>query len=132
MNAGEAKTVLVAEDEDSLRELIVRSLTRSGYRVLSASDGPGALDAARACNGPIHLLLADVVLPGIGGPKLVEQLSAVRPDLRVLYMSGYSEFNAFGSGTPAPDSRLLHKPFAVETLLRGVADVLSAQTEVLA
>jgi two-component system cell cycle sensor histidine kinase/response regulator CckA len=129
--AGGSSTVLVAEDEESLRELVVELLERNGYRVLSASDGAQALQAARACRGPIHLLLADVVLPGMSGPALAKQLETERPGIRILYMSGYSDFNAFGGDTLPADARMLHKPFTRDTLLREVADVLKrTETEI--
>jgi two-component system, cell cycle sensor histidine kinase and response regulator CckA len=128
---GGSSTVLVAEDEESLRELVVELLERNGYRVLSACDGPQTLQAARACQGPIHLVLADVVLPGVSGPNLAKQLQAEHPGMRILYMSGYSDFNAFGGGALPPGARLLHKPFTKETLLREVADTLThTKTEI--
>jgi PAS domain S-box-containing protein len=119
-------TVLLVEDEDSLRELVSELLGRQGYRVLAAADGAKALEAARNFRGAIHLLLTDVVLPGIGGPILAKQLSAEHPEMKTLYMSGYSEFNSSGHGGLPPDARLLQKPFSKETLLRDVAEVLSS------
>jgi len=119
-------TVLLVEDEDSLRELVSELLGRNGYRVLAAADGAQALASARNFQGPIHLLLTDVVLPGIGGPILAKQLSAEQPGMKTLYMSGYSEFNSSGRGGLPPDARLLQKPFSKETLLRDVAEVLSS------
>lgn len=118
-------TVLVVEDEESLRDLIAELLDRHGYRVLTAPDGAQALEIARAHRGQIRLLLTDVVLPGIGGPLLAKQLSSEQQGMKVLYMSGYSDFNAFGSGNLPPDSRLLHKPFTKEALLQEVAAALS-------
>jgi PAS domain S-box-containing protein len=126
-------TVLVVEDEESLRDLISEVLGRHGYRVLTATDGAKALETARKHRGQIQLLLTDVVLPGIGGPILSKQLSSEQPDMKTLYMSGYSDFNAFGSGSLPPDSRLLHKPFTKEALLQEVGQALTrARSEVLA
>jgi PAS domain S-box-containing protein len=119
-------TVLLVEDEESLRDLTSELLERRGYRVLAAADGAQALEAARRFRGPIHLLLTDVVLPGIGGPVLAKQLSTERPGMKTLFMSGYSEFNSSGHPGLPTDARLLQKPFSKETLLRDVAEVLSS------
>jgi two-component system, cell cycle sensor histidine kinase and response regulator CckA len=123
--AASSSTVLVVEDEESLRELITDLLERNGYQVLPAADGAEALKLARSSPAPIHLLLTDVVLPGIGGPILARQLAADQPGIRILYMSGYSDFNALGRGTVPPDARLLQKPFTKEVLLQLVSEVLS-------
>jgi CheY-like chemotaxis protein len=130
--ASAASTVLVVEDEESLRDLIADVLSRHGYRVLTAPDGAKALEAAREHRAQIQLLLTDVVLPGIGGPLLAKQLASEQPGLRTLYMSGYSDFNAFGGGSLPPDSRLLHKPFTKEALLQEVGQTLAYASEVLA
>jgi signal transduction histidine kinase/CheY-like chemotaxis protein len=119
-------TILLVEDEDSLRELISELLTRHGYRVLSASTGAQALEILRTVNDRVHLLLADVVLPGMSGVALAKTLSASLPELRVLYISGYSEFQSYGHGGLPPGDRLLQKPFTMETLLREVSEVLSS------
>jgi two-component system cell cycle sensor histidine kinase/response regulator CckA len=130
--AAVTSTVLVVEDEESLRDLISEVLRRHGYRVLAASDGAKALEAARAHRGQIQLLLTDVVLPGIGGPILAKQLTSEQPGMKTLYMSGYSDFNAFGTNLP-PDSPLLHKPFTKEALLEEVGQTLTRTgSEVLA
>jgi len=124
--AGVARsTVLLVEDEDLLRELISELLGRNGYRVLATSNGPQALETACRFQGQIHLLLTDVVLPGLSGPLLAKQLTASQPGISILYMSGYSEFNAFGHGSLPPGARLLQKPFTKEALLRDVAEALS-------
>jgi PAS domain S-box-containing protein len=128
-----SSTVLVVEDEESLRDLISESLSRHGYRVLAAPNGANALELARAHRCHVQLLLTDVVLPGIGGPILAEQLASEQPGLKVLYMSGYSDFHAFGSGSLPPGARLLQKPFTKEELLQEVARVLArAPSEILA
>jgi PAS domain S-box-containing protein len=124
-----SSTVLVVEDEDSLRELIVDLLQRNGYRVLAAPDGAQALQIARNTRGYIHLLLTDVVLPGISGPVLAKQLAADKPGMRTLYMSGYSDFHSFGGSQLLMEARMLQKPFTKDVLLREVADVLTAEVE---
>jgi signal transduction histidine kinase/CheY-like chemotaxis protein len=118
-------TVLLVEDEDSLRELIAELLARDGYHVLAASNGAQAVETARSFQGPIHLLLTDIVLPGISGTAVAKHLAASRPEMKILYMSGYSEFHPSGRGSLPPDARLLQKPFTKETLLRDVAEALS-------
>ena len=82
--------MLVAEDEDGVRELAVETLERRGYRVLAASSGEEALKIANAYDGTIHLLISDVVMPGMKGPELADRLRVLRPGIRVLLMSGYA------------------------------------------
>ncbi|HEX8244161.1 MAG TPA: response regulator, partial [Longimicrobium sp.] len=113
-------TVLLVEDEDSVRSLARRVLARAGYAVLEASDGERALEVARAHGGEIALLLTDVVMPGGGGRKLAEAVAALRPETRVLYMSGYPG-DAIAEHGLAPGVDLLPKPFSPDALLRRVA-----------
>src|SRR5213083_40879 len=121
--AGE--TVLLVEDEEAVRRVAAKILTASGYRVLTAHDGPAALSAAARESGPIHLLLTDMVMPGMTGRELAERLVVVRPGTRVLYMSGYTE-DAVVRETAAAHA-FLQKPFEPETLARKVRDVLDGQ-----
>jgi PAS domain S-box-containing protein len=116
-------TVLLVEDEDSVRSLARRVLTRAGYAVLEAADGESALEVARAHAGAIDLLLTDVVMPGGGGRKLAEAMERLRPATRVLYMSGYPG-DAIAEHGLAPEVDLLPKPFSPDTLLRRVASAL--------
>src|SRR6185503_4431700 len=85
------ETLLIVEDEEALRDVAGRILGGAGYRVLAASCGPAALELAAAHDGPIDLLLSDVVMPGMLGKELAERLTGVRPATRVLYMSGYAQ-----------------------------------------
>jgi two-component system, cell cycle sensor histidine kinase and response regulator CckA len=117
-------TVLVAEDDGALRELISEMLTRSGYRVLSAATPAQAQRIDREFTGAIDLLLADIVLPGMKGPALAEAVSSHRPEMRVLYMSGYSESDPKARGHLPADAPLLRKPFTTDTLLRAVSEAL--------
>ena len=119
------ETVLLVEDEDPLREVTCRVLTRSGYRVLSAANGPEALEVARAA-GPIDLLLTDVVMPQMAGPQLAELLVAERPGLRVVFMSGYAQPVLAAQGGLEPGVRLVEKPFSGPVLLEQVRSVLDA------
>ena len=115
-------TVLVAEDEDGLRQLAVETLQRRGYRVLGAASGEEALKLAGTHDGTIHLLLSDVMMPGMKGPELAERLRAVRPGIRVLLMSGY----AAEVVTPADleGATFLSKPFAPAALAKAVKSAL--------
>ena len=115
-------TILIAEDEDGVRLLAVHALERRGYHVLSAPSGEEALKIAAAYDGTIHLLISDVVMPGLKGPDLADRLRAMRPGIRVLLMSGY----AADVVTPADlkEATLLSKPFSTATLLTAVRDVL--------
>jgi two-component system cell cycle sensor histidine kinase/response regulator CckA len=120
-----SETVLVAEDEDSLRTLISDLLTQNGYNVLAASCGAEALDIAAKYHGAIHLLLSDVVMPGIGGPALAKRLAASRPEVKTLFMSGYVEFHSAGQNNLPPDIPVLQKPFSNDTLIREVRKALT-------
>ena len=117
-----AETVLVAEDELAVRSLMQTVLERYGYRVLAATNGREALDLAARHDGTIDLLLSDVVMDGMHGPELAEQLAAVRPGLRVLFVSGHTD--------PAmlpqvrPDRWFMHKPFRPEELAQRVRALL--------
>jgi len=115
-------TVLVAEDEEGVRELAVETLARRGYRVLSAASGEEAVRLAGAYDGAIHLLISDVVMPGMKGPELADRLRAMRPGMRVLLISGY----AADVVTPADliEAAFLTKPFAPAALLKAVKHIL--------
>jgi two-component system, cell cycle sensor histidine kinase and response regulator CckA len=123
---GGEETILVAEDEDSSRHAIVHLLAEVGYRVLEARDGEAALTVARAHDGPLHLLLSDVVMPAMGGPELAKTLLRERPELHVLYMSGYVDSPIVDHGLLDASQRLLAKPFTLDDLLRSVRQVLDA------
>ena len=95
-------------------------LEQVGYRVVSAGDGYAALDASRDYQGPIHLLLTDVVMPGMDGPELAQQMHALRPDTRVLFMSGVVRATDLQEGRP-----FLAKPYGQLDLLRKVEELLA-------
>jgi signal transduction histidine kinase/CheY-like chemotaxis protein len=116
------ETVLVVEDEEAVRQYAVESLERSGYHVLSASSGEGALQIAGTHEGTIHLLLSDVVMPGLKGPELARRLRAMRPGLRVLLMSGYAADVV--TGADLSDATLVAKPFSPASLARVVRTAL--------
>jgi PAS domain S-box-containing protein len=119
-----SETILLAEDEDSLRALLADLLEQHGYKVLLAPNGAQGLEIAGKYAGPIHLLLTDVVMPGMGGPALARNLATVRPETKVLFMSGYVEFHSLGASNLPPDVHILQKPFSNDTLIRGVGEAL--------
>jgi signal transduction histidine kinase/ActR/RegA family two-component response regulator len=119
-----AETILLAEDEEPVRLLARRCLEGMGYRVLAASRADEAVRVAAHHAGPIHLLLADVVMPGGSGSELAERLAAQHPEMRVLYMSGYTDDAIVHRGVIAPGIELLEKPFNPATLARKVREVL--------
>ncbi len=118
------ETVLLVEDEDAVRNLTRRVLELHGYRVLSAPSGEAALEVSRLHTGPLHLLLTDVVMPGISGPKLAEILMSERPQLRLIFMSGYAATTLEQKILLDPASAFLQKPFTTELLMRRVREVL--------
>jgi two-component system, cell cycle sensor histidine kinase and response regulator CckA len=120
------ETVLLVEDEEPVRRLARRILAGQGYRVLEAGGVGPALELARTHPGDIHLLLTDVVMPQTGGPQLAEMLAAVRPGMRTLYMSGYTDSGIVQQGVLAPGTTFLAKPFTAAALLAKVRDVLRA------
>lgn len=119
-------TVLVVEDNEILRELTAEMLQGAGYETLEADGSAAALALADSHAGAIDLLLCDVDLPGEAGPELARRLSARRPGLAVLFMSGYTEETFAGDGALGPGPRLLTKPFTFEQLTRKVREALGA------
>jgi nitrogen-specific signal transduction histidine kinase/CheY-like chemotaxis protein len=123
-----AGTVLVVEDEQTVRDLAVRILANAGYRVFGAPSPQEAIRIAEGTGGPLDLLLTDVVMPGgINGVDLANRLVVTRPRLEVLYMSGYTEEAAIRFGVPRGEARFLAKPFLPDDLLARVADLLEAR-----
>jgi PAS domain S-box-containing protein len=118
-------TVLLVEDDDALRKLATQILSDAGYTVLSASNGEQAQSLGEAHPEPIDLLVSDVIMPRMGGPMLAARLRVKQPDLKVLYISGYSENTIAREGVLPPGIRLLQKPFNAEQLLEMVRSVLA-------
>ena len=116
--------MLLAEDEELVRVLARKVLAQAGYRVLVAAGGAEALALAERHDGPIHLLLTDVVMPEMSGRELMRRLIERRPDVRVLYMSGYADEAIARHGVLDPGTAFMQKPFTPGVLARRVRDVL--------
>ncbi len=121
-----SETLLLVEDEDMVRRLARLTLERRGYRVLEAAGGDEALRLAAEFDEPIHLLLTDVVMPGMNGRALAEHLQAKRPETRVLFMSGYPDDAIVRYGISEADVAFLEKPFSSGDLAEKVREVLDA------
>jgi CheY-like chemotaxis protein len=119
-----SETILLVEDDDSMRDLTRTCLLSAGYTVLDVQNGADAIHAASHHAGPLELLLTDVVMPGINGRQLAESLSTLKPELHILYMSGYTADLVAQHGILDPHVVLLEKPFTKEALLRKVRKVL--------
>ena len=118
------ETVLIVEDEAAVRALAKTALARKGYRVLEAANGGEALLLCESERSPIHLLVTDVVMPGLGGADLARRLAPLRPDMKVLFISGYADQAAARHGTIEPGAAYLEKPFSLDALARKVREVL--------
>ncbi len=119
-----SETILLAEDEQDVREITREFLALSGYTVLEAKDGIEALEAARNHMGKIDVLLTDMVMPGMSGRDLAAHLALLRRDIKVIFMSGYTEYSTTHYGGWDPATALLTKPFTRATLAQMVRDVL--------
>src|SRR5262249_21169989 len=119
------ETVLLVEDEDAVRSLVREVLRGRGYRVLEAQTSGEALEICKSHKGPIALLVTDVVLPQISGRALAQQLCLPRPEMKVLYISGYTDDKMLQHGIPG--TAFLQKPFSSEVLARTVRDMLDAR-----
>jgi CheY-like chemotaxis protein len=115
---------MVVEDEEIVRQLVCDVLEDQGYHVLCAQDGNEALKLAEKHEGKIHLLVTDVIMPQMNGHELATKLSALRPDTKILYVSGYSDNDIGDHGVLDPRFELLQKPFTPQTLARKIRDVI--------
>ena len=120
----EQKSILIVEDDEAIRRLLHRILEDSGFHVVSTRDAEHAVKASARFEGPIHLLITDLVLPGRCGRLLAEDLSDKRPELRILYMSGYALSNIDEFYLPPIHSPYVQKPFTPAQILREVRRVL--------
>ena len=121
---GGSETILLVEDDDGVRDLSREILRAHGYAVLEAQHGVEALEVAVRHQGPIHLLVTDVVMPQMGGRELAESLTALRPETRVLYVSGHTDDAVLHHGVRAAGAAFLQKPFTPDTLTRKVGELL--------
>jgi len=119
------ETVLVVEDEDALREVTKRIFSRNGYHVITAADGPQALDIAASHPGEIHLLVTDVVMPHMLGKEVAERLRLIKPEIEVVFMSGYARPVLASQGRLDPGVALVEKPFSEADLLAVAGQVLN-------
>jgi two-component system, cell cycle sensor histidine kinase and response regulator CckA len=126
-NLGGTETILLVEDADALRKLARSFLVDHGFQVMVASDGEEAIRVAERHGRPIDLLVTDVVMPGMNGRALADRLLAKQPELKVLYISGYTDSFIAGHGVLEEGTFLLHKPFTEEVLIRKVRDVLDGR-----
>ena len=116
-------TILVVDDEPTVLDTVRDGLTAHGYQVLKASGGEEALQVVQGHQGAIALALVDVVMPGMSGPEVAQRLHEVRPDLKILFMSGFSTDVVVVHGLTVGDP-LLVKPFSLESLARKVHEIL--------
>jgi DNA-binding response OmpR family regulator len=121
-----SETVLLVEDEELLRKAVTELLDQIGYKVLPAANGEQALRVSRDYSEKIHLLITDVVMPGKGGPEVAKQLCAMRPDLKVIFISGYDDGSLAPDGVLKPGTVLVSKPFSVRALSAKMREVLDS------
>ena len=125
---GSSEMVLLVEDEKGVRELAREYLEVSGYRVIEAADGHAALELVAKHPGTIDILVTDVVMPGIGGRELAERVTQLRPGIRILYMTGYTDRAIVHHGILETDAVLLQKPFTLATLAAKLREILMAES----
>lgn len=126
--ANTLETILLVDDEDYIRELVSAILAIEGYNVLEASSGPQALKVAGEFEGKIHLLLTDVVMSPMSGSELVKQISPIRPDMKVLYISGFPDDAIVQFGIHQAKVSFLPKPFTPKVLIQKIRSILDAVT----
>jgi DNA-binding NtrC family response regulator len=125
-----SETILVVDDEESLRTVIGDLLTQLGYRILSTSNGPDALALAADYPGKIDLLLTDVVMDPLSGPALAEALARSRPEMKVVFISGYATATLAPDGYLKPGTVLVNKPFTMKMLSAKLREVLESPAPV--
>ncbi|MFZ0878267.1 MAG: ATP-binding protein, partial [Candidatus Acidiferrales bacterium] len=121
------ETILLVEDEQGVRDLAKEYLEMSGYTVLVAGNGSAAVELVSQHAGPIDLIMTDVVMPGMSGSELAERISALRPGIRIVYMSGYTDQSIVHHGILSSDVVLLQKPFTLSTLAHKLREALVAK-----
>jgi two-component system, cell cycle sensor histidine kinase and response regulator CckA len=126
--AGGSETVLLVEDEESVRELVRDTLASKGYKVIEAQNGEVGLRISEEHPGTIDILITDVVMPGMSGRELAKRVAAARPQTKVLFLSGYTEDAIIHEGVLEPGTAFLQKPFTLQVLSRKVRDVLHSES----
>jgi len=121
---GGTETILLVEDEESVRQLVRETLSAKGYQIVEAVNGDSGLAAAASHQGPIHLVITDVVMPGMDGREMVKRLAQTRPETKVLFLSGYTEDSI--EGTSESGTAFLQKPFTLQNLSRKIREILGA------
>jgi CheY-like chemotaxis protein len=121
-----SETVLLAEDEEAVRRLALQVLQMNGYRVLEAANGNAALLLCERHTEPIHLLITDVIMPEMSGRELADRLAKLRPEMKVLFMSGYTDNAIVHQGVLDAGANFIQKPFPTDALARKVREVLDA------
>ena len=120
-----SETILIVEDEKALLEVTHRSLEAAGYAILAANSPAEAIRISGSHPGPIHLMVTDVIMPGMSGAELASRLSASRPEMKVLFVSGYTDDTIVRHGVLEPGLAFLQKPFSPRTLARKVSEILA-------
>jgi CheY-like chemotaxis protein len=122
------ETILLVEDEPTVRESIAEYLRQSGYQTLAANGGPQALAMVRQFEAPIHLMLTDVIMPQMSGRELAEQIAGIHPEIKVVFMSGYSDNLLSNRQVLDPKHVLLQKPIRLASLGRRLREILGRST----
>lgn len=126
MGPEERKTILVVDDEPEIRKLVSAMVTQFGYTALTADSGDHALTMYRHLQGPIEMLITDVVAPGMSGPMLADKLTELQPHLKVLYISGYDNTHVVQTYVVERGHSLLPKPFTMEELRVKMSELLGS------
>lgn len=121
---GKLPTILMAEDDNMVRKLNVAILSRLGYRVIDAMDGLDALDKFEGIEDSIDLLMTDIMMPGMDGTHLAEKMREVRPDLKIIYNSGFCDDEIFNGAEMDDRATFIAKPYQPDTLARKIKDLL--------
>ena len=127
--AGGSETILLAEDDESVRELMRKFLELKGYTVIEVQECAEAIETCKRAENAIHLLITDVVMPRMSGPQLAGSLRKACPEMKVLYTSGYPDDRTFHHSFPGVGTHFLAKPFSLETIVCRVRDVLEPGRE---
>ena len=120
---------MIVEDQEALREVTKRIFTRAGYHVITAANGPDAIELADQHDGDLHLLLTDVVMPDLLGREVAERIRLIKPGIEVLFMSGYAQPVLASEGKLDRDVALIEKPFTASAIIERAGRILSNHTE---